>query len=365
MGSHGRGRGDGGAVAILVSLVLLFAVFPLLALGYTTYVRGATGAELSRSADSGSLAGAASIPLGDLSFAVASANAATGVPLPAGAPDPLALACEQASAAAAADDGFARTFTVPAPSASQLSSSFDCTARYLSDLDFLDRFGRCANNLLAGLPVDAALSPLLTGLKHLLPALLRPGVAVELDWDVRGPLDALNPADSGDPSEQEVVARARRRFKNLVVIPTTTPPGASEPIPLNGAVRFTGDQAIAAIEALDANPTVQSLLASNGCTGLFRAFVDDYRDVINPPPDADAPSPEEEIQRAADDNAPLLALVVPADPTAFLGIPFLDFVPVCVAVGGSELLGYPEQLGPVGQCVQNAPGAFRAVLVEP
>src|SRR3954468_24219356 len=188
---------DDGAVAVLVSLVLLFVVFPLLGLGYATYVRGATAGELSRAADSGSLAGAASIPLGDLTFATTAAGGGAGVPLPAGAPDPLALACAQARSAARTDDGFAHDFTVPKPGRAHLSSSFTCDARYLADLDFLDRFGGCARSLSSALTTDPALAPLLAGMKHLLPSLLHPGVEVELSWNMRGPLDSLNPADSG------------------------------------------------------------------------------------------------------------------------------------------------------------------------
>src|SRR3569623_3694779 len=100
-------RRDDGAIAVIVAIVLAFALMPAIALGTGTYVRSTTSAELNRASDTGALAGAAEVPLGNLTFAGDYLNQITGSQLPGttlqqlgltdpSLPDPLQDACKAA-----------------------------------------------------------------------------------------------------------------------------------------------------------------------------------------------------------------------------------------------------------------------------
>ncbi|MEO7443619.1 MAG: hypothetical protein ABIW46_08820 [Acidimicrobiales bacterium] len=375
-------------MAIFVSLVLVGAAFPLAGLGYSTYVRGATAAELQRAADSGALAGATAIPLADLT-ALNAYRAAVGVKirrLPSSPPDdPRVIACNQSVRAAQVDDGFSQHYATPTPNG---TTSPDCTAEYTPDLGVLGGITSCVNGIvnfvpLTGLPL--VLGPLgllvprlvgglltvlqtntlLANLENLLPALLRPGIKTILTFDVRGPLDALNPADDGTAKVQTVSATARRRFKNLVVLPTTTLPLTTDPIPLNAAVGAVAQTSIDTLFAL--NTSIGGVLGDlgiSGCGNLIGALATDLEDLINPPADADAPTVEQVLQAAVDDVDPVLLLVIPTNVTSALAIPFLDFLPVCVEKVGGTFRGLAKNLPAASGCLTNAPGAFRGTLVK-
>src|SRR4051812_46728483 len=200
--SRGRGRGDDGAVAVVVALVLAFVMMPLTALGTGAYVRSTSVSELQRSADSGSLAAAASVPLGDINFAVNFLDAATDgattqtlqqLGLHYDHVDPLDIACQVAHDNA----------TAPTAVSAAYADDPTCSASYLSDLDTLASLQSCASGLLSsgGGPVIGPLGDLVPGLAPLLPALLYPGVKVTMTWHVNGPLDKVFSVGDGPKTQ--------------------------------------------------------------------------------------------------------------------------------------------------------------------
>ncbi|MGH9155939.1 MAG: hypothetical protein ACRD1K_08945 [Acidimicrobiales bacterium] len=358
-------KGERGAIAILVSLVLLAVCFPLAGLGYSAYVRSATSAELQRAADSGALAGAAAIPLGDLNFVTNYVNNLTGlaIPLPPGAPDPLGIACTVARKAALEDDGFARNYASPVPDGTVTPV---CTARYAPDIGIVGALTSCLNQLLTPTFLGQLLYPtVIQTLQRTLPGLLSPGIEVTLNWNVRGPLDALNPADNGTFKTQTVTSVARRRFKNLVVVPTVPLPGVGGTLNLNPFLATTSATLTGVLNSLtDVLLTPLLTVAGLGsCTGIVTALTSDLSDLINPP-DAGAPAIAEVLNAAATDLEPVFVLRIPPAPLgvlAVLNIPFLDFVPVCVA---PSLITTVQNLTSTVGCMVNAPGMFRASLAR-
>jgi hypothetical protein len=184
-----RLRSDGGAVVVLYALVFGLAIVPLLALGTTTYVRTTTDAELQRAADSGALAGAAAIPMGNLPFAVnyldATSSGATtktlsdlGLTYPL--PDPTGVACDQAMRSAKDTHNVAVAYALP-------NGPVSCAAGYVRDPSLLGAVNACAS----ALGVQPPPLPGQPDISALLPALLTPGVHVAMSWQVKGPIDGL------------------------------------------------------------------------------------------------------------------------------------------------------------------------------
>ncbi len=332
---------------MLLALTLGLVLFPLAALGVSTYARSGTVGELQRSADSGALAGAARIPLGDL-------DSVTSGVFP-GAPDAIAIACEQARAALDADDALGEEHTLEET----------CTARWLADPAFLARFATCMSNLTL-LPAE-----LYDPLIKLLPALARSGVELDLERTFDGRANLIDELIAGGATgdsgvvREERVARARRRFKNVIVVPIVVSPlspTTPEVIDLNPALASSHDSLLAAVEEIDL--LTDSILAPYACDTVLDAFQDDFSDLYNPG-SGTAPTLQEVIDDARAQQAPVLAFLIeddppPADPLGGLRIPFFDFVPVCIRDAGIAVIA-PE--GFTG-CAANAPGAFRATLVH-
>ncbi len=391
-----------GATAILIALLALFVLLPLAGLSTSSFIRSGTQAELNLAADAGALAGAANIPMGDLAFVVTYVNSFAQVracpPLPCdqvppndaidpnnpndaineqiemilpGKPNPITIACDQAEAALERNGRLGDAFGTEAPF---------CSANYIVDPDFLTAFGACVN-VIGTNPVG----PALKGLADSLPALLKPGISVTFTRRVDPPLESL----IGETDVQHrVTSHARRRFKNAVVVPVlpSIPPTSTvidldpfvtqtvtvdvpgqDPnvIPLNEVVGQRREDVLDRIDAIeDAIDGYNDMVGPLGtplpdfpsaCRGVLPALRDDFVDVANPP--EGEPSPLEIVapSPATDPNALVLRL--------FVGTPFFDFVPVCVAGSGGNLAGLA---GPTGAgCTANAPGAFRATLVRP
>jgi len=353
-----RARRDDGAVAVLYAIVLLGVLMPVFALSTTALVRSTTNGELQRAADAGALAGAAAIPFGDVNFARNFIAATPGahwterrlrdLGLSYDGEDPLDIACDDVALPNATDShGLG----------SRYAKSVSCTSSYVSNPDLLTQLEDCASGL-ASLPTPVP-APSLPGvpavpttpdLSPLLPALLYPGVRVEMSWHVTGPFDQV--INAGGATET-TTAVARRRFKNMVVVPEVGLP-TGQTINLNpyvGNVRGT---------AIDAMDQTERLLAANSltapCSSVLDGAHDDILDAIDPP--AGGPTADEVIHDAIASDSPLVVARVISGVEG-LSIPYLDFVPVCAEQVGDQYIGH---LVDFGSCSLDSPGGFRASL---
>ena len=339
-------RRDEGAVAVLYAIVLALVLVPLMAVGTAALVRSTTTGELQRAADAGSLAGSAAIPFGDPSFAARFLAATAGGPTAATlaslglthpGPDPLTIACDDIALPSASDShNVARSFAGPPT----------CEARYLSDFATLTALRACANGLLA--PVAAL--PTLPNLAPLLPVLLRPGVRVTMTWRVESPLDQVF---NSNGTTESFTSIAHRRFKNMVVVPQATLP-TGDTINLNP---YVGDVRTTVLQALDGTEQLlRTSSATSSCADVLAGAQDDILDAVNPP--QHGPSAEQILDDAIADRAPLVIARVVNVANA-LGVPYLDFVPVCAERVAGQYVGH---LVSFGSCTVQSPGAFRASL---
>jgi hypothetical protein len=349
-----RVRGDHGAVAVLFAIVLAFALLPAIALATGAYVRTSTGTELQRSSDTGALAGAAEIPLGDVNFAESYASEVTGLGLTttlqslgiqnaSSIPDPLVDACANAMRDATNSDNLGHSY----------ADTPTCTAKYLPDTSDVADLGNCLNGaaggVLGGLGIN--LSALVSSIQGLLPALLEPGVSVTMSWHVTAPLDQVFGGNHG--KAQTSTSYARRRFKNIVVLPQVGP------INLNPTLQQTRAEVLSLFQPLETALSTPPLSAVAGqCATVLSDVEGDVADAVDPP--GGGPSLGSIVGDATDSDEPLLAVV----PTTIggLSIPFLDIVPVCISDVGGNYVATPQTLTGTASCLLNAPGGFRASL---
>jgi hypothetical protein len=345
-------RDERGAVAVVVAIVMSFVLVPLTALGTGSYVRSTTASELTRSADSGSLAGAAEIPLGDINFLTnyldATSAGDTGqtlqqMGLSYDLPDPLTVACQVATANASAPTSMGKEFADPPT----------CVATYLGDLDTLSALRSCAQTVVQGVGGGLGLGGLATlvpSLENFLPALLHPGVKVTMTWRVTGPMDQVFGGVTGDKT-QATTSIARRRFKNVVVVPMATVPVTGQTINLNPTVSASRNVLLNVLN--QAETLLRTNPLTTPCADVFAGAQDDILDIVDPP--EAGPPASSLLDDASSNQNPILAVVYGTT------IPFLDFVPVCVnqaATGG----GFVGRTTSFGACDIDAPGGFRASL---
>lgn len=429
---------DSGAMAVLLAVVLTAVAIPVSGYGVTQLVRNGLQGELQRAADQGALAGSAMIPLADVGTVktfLASTPSGVGstaglipsswctkgpVELGSASSDPSALgtcaldiACRAALASLSSDRAYGRTYAVP-------YGLPTCTASYADDLSFFTQLATCTNAVTGSL-LNLASVPTLTSqltallgtlggitsglapqtplaLGSLLPALLHPGVSVSMSWLERGPLDALTPSDNGAAHTMTRRATAKRAFKNLVVVPTVGASGSvSVALQLSltalgvttekNAPTVTGGSLVDLNPALVANmTTVRSTLSSldtlvgsqlPACAGLVGSMTTDVSDILDPQTTG-APTATQVLTDAAASDSPSIAVIIPTI-TSALQIPFLDFVPVCMAQIGSNdditrgvvatatssgALSLPSGVSSVGSCTLAAPGLFRGRLTS-
>jgi hypothetical protein len=233
VGRFARPRGDDGAMAVFVCLLLVFVLLPATGLALTSYTRSAVQAEKVRAADSGALAGAASLAL--LDSAALPAN-----PLQAVSKDGLAFvrACQAALTAAGVDDSLSRTYATPVGAGCGAVYSPDpalgaCAGAILDAVEALPLpvtppvtvtnpvqpppitlpgIGPVPSQTLPSLPPSVTVDPRAV-LRQLTPALLHNGIRVTMRYRVKGPLDGLIGRDT---TERTAVSTARRRFKPLL-----------------------------------------------------------------------------------------------------------------------------------------------------
>lgn len=351
-------RQDDGAVAVLYAIVLAGVIMPVFALGTTTLVRSTTNGELQRASDAGALAGAAAIPFGDVNFARNFIAATAGgqrtdrrlrdLGLAYDGEDPLDIACSEV-ALPNANDGHGL--------GSRYATAVSCHPSYVSNPDLLTEVEDCATGL-AGLPLPVP-TPSLPGvpglptvpdLSPLLPALLYPGVRVDMSWHVTGPFDRIV---SNAGATETTTSVARRRFKNMVVVPEVGLPTGNS-INLNP---YVGDARSAAINGMG---ETEQILASNPltapCSSMLDGAHDDILDAIDPP--SGGPDARSVIRDAIDTHSPLVVARLISGVEG-LDVPYLDFVPVCAEQVGADYVGH---LGDFGSCAIDGPGGFRASL---
>ena len=232
-GLVGRARGDDGAIAIVICLLLVLVLLPATALGLSTYTRSAVQAEKVRAADSGALAGAASLALLD-------ASALPANPLAAVSKDGIAFtrACQAALKAADVDDSLSSTYATPIGCGAVYSpdtSLGSCAGALLDAVEALPLVGDLPLTVdlpdiiedpidlpgIGGIVPPQTLPPVPDAitvdprdvLRKLTPALLHNGIKVTLRYKVRGPMDGLLGEDTG---EKVAISTARRRFKPLI-----------------------------------------------------------------------------------------------------------------------------------------------------
>jgi hypothetical protein len=224
-----RGHDDGGVIAVLTALLVAFVLLPVTALGLTAYTRGGVAAEMQRAADSGALAGAASLALLDVDTLLGSGLVDELLPLP----DTFAVLGSTGRACTAALA--ARGTSTTSPLAQAFSSTPTCTSGYTPDPVFssctaglatavttltgpvTDRLTGLLGTLLA--PVVGSqvtsLRDVTNAVDRLVPALAHNGVRVALAYSVQGPMDGLLPGGS-TPTPSFATADARRQFKALL-----------------------------------------------------------------------------------------------------------------------------------------------------
>lgn len=219
----------------------------------------------------------------------------------------------------------------------------------------------------------ARLQTALDGLAdNLSPALLTPRVHVR----VAGTYEALVPVPEFAGSHAiSADATARRRFKNLVVLPAVRT-GTGGAVPALDAL----DGAPAPLDAIDPNPTAAGVrdvllpllwqantaLASHlnpllppGYTFDLSGLILDVADLYDPPTGATPPSPVEVVAEAARTGDPLVVLRLFRMPV--LGIPALDFTAAYVSpLADGRFEATPI---PVGR-LAGATGLFGASLVR-
>jgi hypothetical protein len=345
-------------------------MIPAVALGTGSYVRSVTNTEQQRAADSGALAGASQIPLGDINFAekyislipaggtISTTLQNLGIQNASQLKDPLQAACEVALTDAQQPDNLAVAY-----------SSYDkttwCKAEYIADAGVLGSAQTCLNsiaglnNLTSGLGSLlsllglGALNPtkLLSALSGTLPALLTPGIKVTTKWHVKAPFDAVFGSDG---STQTSVAYARRLFKNAVVLPNIPIGGTT--VNVNPTLQLTRNTLLSTLTSVEnVLRTLNGLVPGIGtCAAIIDNLSGDLADAVNPPDNG--PSLTTILDDAAASGSPVLAV---STTVVGLGIPFLDMVPVCLTKVNGQ---YVAHLTSFGSCVINAPGAFRAAL---
>lgn len=362
-------REDHGAVAVIVAIVLAFAMMPALALGTGSYVRSTTGTELQRASDSGALAGAAEIPLGNVTFVTnylnKAANGSLTGPLSAfgltdTTVDPLTDACNAAKLDAQNTNNLAHSYAS--------MSSLTCTPKYVANDSAISQLVSCVSNLdpvgLSGFTLtlvnallgSLGLAKLDASLGSLLPALLDPGVEVDMSWHVTAPFDSVFASNGHDQASTSI---ARRRFKNVLVIPSVSLPvaGGSLTIDANAATSAALTivfQTLTSLENLLGGTTFRTLLPGvSSCISALQNLQGDVSDLLDPP--SSGPDLTSLLDDAASSKQPVLALVVGT------GIPFLDFVPVCIPNATNVYSAVVASASNLG-CLTDAPGVFRASL---
>jgi hypothetical protein len=435
-GLRRRARSERGAIAIFMTVVLVAVGLPVTAYAVNAAVSSGVSAELQHAADAGALAGAANIPLLDASKiqsvlsgvpAVGSITASllpsnqcndgthTGSSYPAGDTGTCAtnIACQ--TAREALQDG---TFAHQWGEGADPASTVTCNATY-ADPGLLNDLVSCVTSgggllptalpgigaIVSGL-ASQALTPLLGLIAGITPALMTPGVQVTLTLNTHGVFQAF----TGGSGTTSATAKARRHFKQLLVLPTIGPStpqailvdalgvvGAlvyalGSALGLGGVLAILGlGQTVTSTNHVvtqvngnvsniaNINPALQTLTSSvltgvlqpvtNILGSLLPACQPVLRDVNTELTDlttgaSNAPTVDQLLNDATANGTNVMV----ASLVTGTAIPFLQFVPVCMANANANALSTlgnvvataPSTLA----CVGNSRGLFRGRLEQ-
>lgn len=237
IGLRARLRSERGATAVLVGIVVPL-LLAMVGLGSEVMVLSAADRELQRTADQAALAAAAQRPVVDT-------GAIGGFPLLAGllagllhpgAPSAADIACPTA-------EHNAERSQVLGAFAAQLPTCDNGLVTVTPESDASDVLNEAEGLLgdLTGIAVTPTLEALLAAVglpvdvEGLIPAVATPRVRVSVTGDVTTAFRQLI-ADDGAPSTLTREAVARRRFKNVLLLPTVPLCGLPSSLPLTDAV---------------------------------------------------------------------------------------------------------------------------------
>ncbi|MCW2745063.1 MAG: hypothetical protein JWM48_1613 [Mycobacterium sp.] len=430
-------RSERGAIAIFMTVVLVAVGLPVTAYAVNAAVSSGVSAELQHAADAGALAGAANIPLldaskiqsvlsgvpvvGSITASLLPANQCndgthTGTSYPAGDTGTCAtnIACQTAREALH-QGTFAHQWS---NGGADPAVAVSCNAAYV-DPGLLNDLISCVvsggglvptalpgiGSIVSGL-ASQALTPLLGLLAGVTPALMTPGVQVTLSLNTHGVFQGF----VGGSGTTQAVAKARRHFKQLLVLPTVGPTSPQDILvdalgvlgalvyALGSALGLGGVLAILGIgktisstdnvvqkangnvtNIANINPALQTLTSTvltgvlqpvtnilgtllPACQPLLRDVNTELTDLTtgnsNPPT----------VSQLINDATANGSNVMVASLVTGTAIPFLQFVPVCLANSGTNSLASignavataPSTLA----CVGNARGLFRGRLEQ-
>lgn len=358
----GRRRDETGAISVLLAALSLGLVALAIA---SVNAAGLIGVrrEAQRAANLSALAGAAGLPLVGL----------------LSSPEPQTTSCNQI------DKSFASSSALLTPELGnglvpQCGSGGTVTAEF--DWSTVETLRTALDTLLSPIELPVELCPPIVGgllnpiigeltalecasleaaiggmPENLSPALITPRVKVA----IQGTYEAFVPIPvfAGDRAV-DAEATARRRFKNLIVLPAVN--GVPQPLnDLNPTATEVRDTLLPAVE--QANSAVAGALdplLPPGVSFDLSGLISDLFDLYDPPGAAPAPSPLEVAEAAVDAGDPVILLRLFDMPV--LGIPALDFTAAYLnRLGDGSFNATPI---PVAQ-LASASGLFGASIVRP
>lgn len=355
-----RQQDERGAISVLLAGLCAGLVALALA-GVNAAGLAGVRAELRRAADQAALTGAATIPLigvlaGDEPERNACRQAANAL-----APRSAPLVAELGATTPSCDSGITTERQADGYEIDAVSEALGrlvASATLPPELCLLPAPG-LVDPFLSDLTGEECRS--LTGAIDGLPENLAPAVSTpRLRVNVAGRFAGFVPFPGVDRGgDFSLDATARRRFKNLVVLPSVA--GAPQPLAdLNPTADLVGE---ALLDSVDATyRALAAALAPHLPTGTefdLSGLLTDLRDLYAPPSSAPAPSPLDVAAEAAAHGDPVILLRLFQMPV--LGIPALDFTAAYLEhVGGDVFRATPIPLAELTA----ASGIFAATLLR-
>lgn len=333
-----RASDESGAILIIVAISMI-ALLTLSAGGIMLFTLYGANREMQKAADQAALAGAAALPLLRPGVALSSlplnpvyslsSNVGLDVPLKglSNVPHPFAVACAYGSQNLANNSARLVSIFGSAPSPSlggYCTGSPWNDGRVLPSLNSLSTpLSTCVNSLTSSInsviaELQGSLVGLLTivpgvdqlitnvnttidqltatlnavkNLEALSPALLTPEMTVRVKSGVKPPM--LSFLGGGDGVQMTVEAKAERRLKNAIVLPSTPAFTGASGVDITTALAATKPVIMTGLDAANTQlNTFSNQLGVTGCQNLLSStskITQDISDIYNPP--ASGPTP--------------------------------------------------------------------------